>query len=167
MDLKLIKNLLNMIAESDVSEVSIEEGDFKIKVKKQSETPAFNPQPMFPPVGYAPAAPIEVTLPAAKAATAPAAAPAPPTAEAPKANSNTTIIKSPIVGTFYKAPSPDSPSFVEVGKTVSKGDTLCIIEAMKIMNEIESEHSGKIVRIIAENGQPVEFDQPLFEIEAS
>lgn len=165
MDLKLIKNLLNMIAESDVSEVSIEEGDFKIKVKKQSEAPAYNPQPMFPPVGYAPAAPIEVTLPAAKSAQASAVAPA--AAEAPKANSNTTIIKSPIVGTFYKAPSPDSPSFVEVGKTVSKGDTLCIIEAMKIMNEIESEYSGKIVRIIAENGQPVEFDQPLFEIEAS
>ncbi len=82
-------------------------------------------------------------------------------------SSSTTIIKSPIVGTFYKAPSPDSPAFVEVGKTVSKGDALCIIEAMKIMNEIESEYSGKIVRVIAENGQPVEFDQPLFEIEVS
>jgi acetyl-CoA carboxylase biotin carboxyl carrier protein len=168
MDLKLIKNLLNMIAESDVSEVSIEEGDFKIKVKKQSEVPAYTPQPVFPPAGFAPVAPIEVTLPspqAGQAAAAPASAPA--AADAPKQSSNTTIIKSPIVGTFYKAPSPDSPAFAEVGKVVSKGDTLCIIEAMKIMNEIESEYSGKIVRIIAENGQPVEFDQPLFEIEAS
>ncbi len=165
MDLKLIKNLLNMIAESEVSEVSIEEGDFKIKVKKQAEAPAF-PVPV-PPV-FAPAAypaPMEVTLPKAPAA----AQPAPETSAAAPASSssNGTIIKSPIVGTFYKAPSPDSPSFVEPGKVVSKGDTLCIIEAMKIMNEIESEFSGKIIRVIAENGQPVEFDQPLFEIEVS
>jgi len=166
MDLKLIKNLLNMIAESDVSEVSIEEGEFKIKVKKQPEIQAYAPQQMFPAANYAPVAPIEVSLPAnVPGHSAPAAAAV--SAEAPKSNSNTTIIKSPIVGTFYKSPSPDSPAFVEVGKVVAKGETLCIIEAMKIMNEIESEHSGKIVRIIAINGQPVEFDQPLFEIEAS
>jgi acetyl-CoA carboxylase biotin carboxyl carrier protein len=164
MDLKLIKNLLNMIADSDVSEVSIEEGDFKIKVKKQSEAQAYNPQPVFTTAGFAPVAPIEVSLPAQQST---AFNPAGSVTEAPKHNSNTTVIKSPIVGTFYKAPSPDSPAFVEVGKVVSKGDALCIIEAMKIMNEIESEYSGKIVRIIAENGQPVEFDQPLFEIEAS
>jgi len=168
MDLKLIKNLLNMIAESDVSEVSIEEGDFKIKVKKQSETQAYAPQPMFPAANFAPVAPIEVSLPAAMPGhSAPAPAAAPAATEAPKSNSNTTIIKSPIVGTFYKSPSPDSPAFVEAGKVVAKGETLCIIEAMKIMNEIESEYSGKIVRIIAVNGQPVEFDQPLFEIEVS
>lgn len=167
MDLKLIKNLLNMIADSDVSEVSIEEGDFKIKVKKQAEAPAYAPQPVFPPAGFAPPAPIEVTMPAPQPTQSSGSAPAASAAEAPKSGSGTTVIKSPIVGTFYKAPSPDSPSFAEVGKVVSKGDTLCIIEAMKIMNEIESEYSGKIVRIIAENGQPVEFDQPLFEIEAS
>jgi acetyl-CoA carboxylase biotin carboxyl carrier protein len=159
MDLKLIKNLLNMIAESDVSEVSIEEGDFKIKIKKQGEAQNYSLPPVFsaPPVQ---AVPVEVTLPVASNPATANSASAP-------SSSSTTIIKSPIVGTFYKAPSPDSPSFVEVGKTVSKGDALCIIEAMKIMNEIESEYSGKIVRIIAENGQPVEFDQPLFEIEAS
>ncbi len=167
MDLKLIKNLLNMIADSDVSEVSIEEGDFKIKVKKQAETPAYAPQPVFPPSGFAPSAPVEITMPSPQSTPSSSAAPAPAPAEAPKSGGNTTVIKSPIVGTFYKAPSPDSPAFTEVGKVVSKGDTLCIIEAMKIMNEIESEYSGKIVRIIAENGQPVEFDQPLFEIEAS
>jgi acetyl-CoA carboxylase biotin carboxyl carrier protein len=167
MDLKLIKNLLNMIAESDVSEVSIEEGDFKIKVKKQSEVQAYAPQPVFPTAGFAPVAPFEVTLPSTVAGHSAPAAATPVASEAPKSSNNATVIKSPIVGTFYKASSPDSPAFIEVGKVVSKGDTLCIIEAMKIMNEIESEYSGKIVRIIAENGQPVEFDQPLFEIEAS
>jgi acetyl-CoA carboxylase biotin carboxyl carrier protein len=162
MDLKLIKNLLNLIAESDVSEVSIEEGEFKIKVKKQADAPAYAPPaPIYAPAPLTASAPIEVKLPSA----APASSgnePAPASA-----SSGGTIIKSPIVGTFYKAPSPDSPAFAEVGKVVSKGDTLCIIEAMKIMNEIESEYSGTIVRIIAENGQPVEFDQPLFEIALS
>jgi len=160
MDLKLIKNLLNMIAESDVSEVSIEEGEFKIKIKKQAEAQSYTLPPVFsaPPVQ---SAPVEVTLPVASSNASTSSAPA------VSNSSSNTIIKSPIVGTFYKAPSPDSPAFVEVGKTVSKGDALCIIEAMKIMNEIESEFSGKIVRVIAENGQPVEFDQPLFEIELS
>jgi acetyl-CoA carboxylase biotin carboxyl carrier protein len=160
MDLKLIKNLLNMIAESDVSEVSIEEGDFKIKIKKQGEPQSFSMPPVFsaPPLQ---SAPVDVSLPASGTPVTANSTPLEST------SSSTTIIKSPIVGTFYKAPSPDSPAFVEVGKTVSKGDALCIIEAMKIMNEIESEYSGKIVRVIAENGQPVEFDQPLFEIELS
>lgn len=162
MDLKLIKDLLNMIADSDVNEVSIEEGDFKIKVKKQGEAPSYPVPPVFAPTSYSQPTPIELSL--APSQTAQSAAPKADTA----ANSDSiTIIKSPIVGTFYKAPSPESPSFAEVGKIVSKGDTLCIIEAMKIMNEIESEYSGRIVRIIAENGQPVEFDQPLFEIELS
>lgn len=149
-----------MIAESDVSEVSIEEGEFKIKIKKQAEAQSYTLPPVFsaPPVQ---SAPVEVTLPVASSAASTSSAPA------VSNSSSNTIIKSPIVGTFYKAPSPDSPAFVEVGKTVSKGDALCIIEAMKIMNEIESEFSGKIVRVIAENGQPVEFDQPLFEIELS
>lgn len=164
MDLKLIKNLLNMIADSDVSEVSIEEGDFKIKIKKQSDTQAYAPQPVFPTAAFAPAAPFEVSLPIERSTANSSGATIP---VAPNAGSNITVIKSPIVGTFYKAPSPDSPPFVEVGKVVRKCEVLCIIEAMKIMNEIESEYSGKIVRIIAENGQPVEFDQPLFEIEAS
>ena len=149
-----------MIAESDVSEVSIEEGEFKIKIKKQAEAQSYTLPPVFsaPPVQ---SAPVEVTLPVASSNASTSSAPA------VSNSSSNTIIKSPIVGTFYKAPSPDSPAFVEVGKTVSKGDALCIIEAMKIMNEIESEFSGKIVRVIAENGQPVEFDQPLFEIELS
>lgn len=162
MDLKLIKNLLNLIAESEVSEVSIEEGEFKIKVKKQPDAPVYSAVPqVFAPAPLLPSSPIEVNLPA------PATMAGMSTPTADTGTTDGTIIKSPIVGTFYKAPSPDSPSFTDVGKVVNKGDTLCIIEAMKIMNEIESEYSGTIVRVIAENGKPVEFDQPLFEIALS
>lgn len=166
MDLKLIKNLLNLIAESDVSEVAIEEGDFKIKIKKQAEMPSFPaPAAYFPPVAPV-QSPVEISLPASSGVQQ--ADPAPVAqAAAPAVSSNTKIIKSPIVGTFYRSPNPESAPFAETGKKVSKGDTLCIIEAMKIMNDIESEYSGTIVRVIAENGQPVEFDQPLFEIEVS
>jgi acetyl-CoA carboxylase biotin carboxyl carrier protein len=156
MDLKHIKSLLQLISEADVNEVYIEEGDFKIKIKKRSEAtyvsaPAAAPAPVA-----------SVVVPSATpAASAPAAAPAP----AAPAASATTAIKSPIVGTFYAAASPDAKAFVSVGDVISKGQPLCIIEAMKIMNEIESDMSGKVVAIHVKNGQPVEFDQPLFEIE--
>lgn len=160
MDLKQIKNLLSLIAESGVNEVYIEEGDFKIKVKKHSDT--------IQHVGHAAApAPIAtVEIPAARPAAAPAPAPtSTPQAPAAESKSKGTIIKSPIVGTFYTAPSPDAKPFVSVGDTVSAGDALCIIEAMKIMNEIESDVSGTITKILVKNGQPVEFDQPLFEVD--
>lgn len=137
MDLKHIKSLLQLISEADVNEVYIEEGDFKIKIKKRSDAPFV-------------AAPVPVTtvhVPAAVVAT------------------NTVTVKSPIVGTFYAAASPDAKPFVAVGDVVTKGQALCIIEAMKIMNEIESDVSGKVVAIRAKNAQPVEYDQPLFEIE--
>jgi acetyl-CoA carboxylase biotin carboxyl carrier protein len=155
MDLKHIKSLLQLISEADVNEVYIEEGDFKIKIKKRSEAtyvsaPAAAPAPVA-----------SVVVPSAAPAT-PASAPAP--AAAPAASA-TTAIKSPIVGTFYAAASPDAKAFVSVGDVISKGQPLCIIEAMKIMNEIESDMSGKVVAIHVKNGQPVEFDQPLFEIE--
>lgn len=157
MDLKLIKNILEMIAESDVNEVSLEEGDFKIKVKKQGEVQQ---------VAY--------TQPAAAAPQAPAQ----PASSAQPQQQNASegeqsggddqpegdVLKSPIVGTFYEAPSPDSDAFVKVGDTVSKGDTLCIVEAMKIMNEIEAEFGGTIQKILVSDGTPVEFDQPLFII---
>ncbi|MCH8556378.1 MAG: acetyl-CoA carboxylase biotin carboxyl carrier protein [Balneolia bacterium] len=154
MDLKLIQSLLDMISESDLNEVAIEEGNLKIKVKKQSEAAAPREQ-----VYYAQA-------PAAPQASAPAAPAAQPAAEKPAAApSNTEEIKSPIVGTFYAAPNPESPDFVKVGDTIKKGDVLCIVEAMKIMNEIESEVSGKVVKVLVSDAQPVEFDQPLFLIE--
>ncbi len=153
MDLKHIKSLLQLISDADVNEVYIEEGDFKIKIKKRSET-AYVSAPAAP----APVA--SVVVPAA----APAAPAAAPVAAAPVAV-KTTPIKSPIVGTFYASGSPDAKPFVSVGDVISKGQPLCIIEAMKIMNEIESDVSGKVVAIHVKNGQPVEFDQPLFEIE--
>lgn len=159
MDLKLIKNLISMISDSDVNEVSIEEGDFKIKVKKQSDNQGVREQVYYAPSpSAAPAqAPQPVAEPAAPVESAKAAAPA--------ADTSGLTIKSPIVGTFYSKPSPESDPFVSVGQTVKKGDVLCIVEAMKIMNEIESEHDGKITKILVQDAQPVEFDQPLYIIE--
>lgn len=167
MDLKLIKNLLTMISDSDVNEVSIEEGEFKIKIKKQPDVVQMRGSapvnymqlPDNPSVGQNPVA-------AAPSAPAPSAAPADETKTAKnEQSSKTVIIKSPIVGTWYEASAPDQDPFVQIGSKITKGKTLCIIEAMKIMNEIESEYDGKIVNILVNNAQPVEFDQPLFEIE--
>lgn len=154
MDLKQIKKILDLIAESEVNEVSIEEGDFKIKVKKTGtvEQVAYT-QPIAAPV----AAP---QAPAAPAATSSEAnEPAKPAA----ASGDT--LKSPIVGTFYGASSPDADPFVKVGDKISKGQTLCIIEAMKIMNEIEAEFGGTVKEILVTDATPVEFDQPLFIIQ--
>ena len=162
MDLKLVKNLLDLISESEVNEVSIEEGDFKLKVKKQSDAPSQLHYQM-------PAQQQQQPAQAAPPTPQPAAAPAGGnTGDAPsESQPDGEVIKSPIVGTFYEAASPDSDPFVKVGDTIKKGDTLCIVEAMKIMNEIEAEVSGTIQKIIVENGQPVEFDQPLFIIKKS
>ncbi|MGB0346866.1 MAG: acetyl-CoA carboxylase biotin carboxyl carrier protein [Balneolaceae bacterium] len=154
MDLKLIKNILTMISDSDVNEVSIEEGDFKIKVKK---TGAVEQVTFTQPV---PAAPMPIAAPAAAPATPAAPAEATP---APSAKGET--MNSPIVGTFYQAPSPESDVFCKVGDVVKKGQTLCIIEAMKIMNEIEAEFGGTVKEILVSDGTPVEFGQPLFIIE--
>lgn len=158
MDLKLVKNILTLISESDVDEVSIEEGGFKIKIKKQSESSQ---------------QPIQYQIPVQQQA-APAVKPA-SSAQSPSSSETKTdvgsdeksegeVVKSPIVGTFYEAASPDADPFVKVGDHVEKGETLCIVEAMKIMNEIEAEFSGTIQKIVAQNGTPVEFDQPLFII---
>ena len=152
MDLKLIKNILTLISDSDVDEVAIEEGGFKIKVKKTGTVEQVTySQPMAPP----------------QQAAAPAQAPASgSTSESSDSGSSAKgeTVKSPIVGTFYEAASPDSDAFVTVGSKVSKGDTLCIVEAMKIMNEIEAEFGGTVEDILIEDGQAVEFDQPLFVI---
>lgn len=165
MDLKVIKNLLDLIAESEVNEVSIEEGDFKIKVKKKPDVEQSAPQM---PVQYQmPAQPQSVPQPQQQAAQ--------PQAQKPGQKQESSggdqgsepsgdVVKSPIVGTFYRAPSPDDDNFVNVGDTVEKGQTLCIVEAMKIMNEIESEYSGEIKKILVEDAEPVEYDQPLFII---
>lgn len=162
MEYKQIQELIKAINKSNISELKIEEGDFKITIKQQSqmsETQFVAVQAPMPMPQMQAAAPQQ-------AIAAPAAAPAAPAHEAaPASNGNTTIIKSPMIGTFYRSPSPDKPSFVNVGDDIKPGDVICIIEAMKLFNEIESEFSGRIVRVLADDASPVEYDQPLFEIE--
>jgi len=160
MDLKEIKKLLDLIAESEVNEVSIEEGDFKIKVKKKAEVD----QPQQMPVQYQlPAQPQQAAQQPVPQSQQPAQAEESSGSEA-KEEPSGDVVKSPIVGTFYRSPSPDDDAFVEVGDHVEKGQTLCIVEAMKIMNEIESEYSGEVKKILVDDAEPVEFDQPLFII---
>ncbi|MFD2532285.1 acetyl-CoA carboxylase biotin carboxyl carrier protein [Gracilimonas halophila] len=154
MDLKLIKNILELISESDVNEVSLEEGDFKIKVKKQGEVQQVSYiQPAAPQPAAAPAAPAQPQQQASGES-----------AESGDDQPAGETVTSPIVGTFYESPSPDSDPFIKVGDKVSKGDTLCIVEAMKIMNEIEAEFGGTVQKILVDDAQPVEFEQPLFII---
>ena len=151
MDLKLVKKIIDLIAASDVNEVAIEEGDFKIKVKKLSETSHISyTQPMVA------QAPDTVAFTASNNTESSAL-------ETPTSNPSNSI-DAPIVGTFYQAASPDSDPFVKIGDKVQTGQTLCIIEAMKIMNEIESDCSGTITEILVSNGTPVEYGQPLFSI---
>ena len=161
MDLKEIQNLIRFVAKSGASEVKLETGDVKITIRTGSgkaETTIIQ-QPAQVPV----AAPVQIETPA-PAAPAQEAAP-----EAPKAEDTSKYIeiKSPIIGTLYRKPSPDKPAFVKVGDTISAGDTVCIIEAMKLFNEVESEVSGKIVKVLIEDSSPVEFDQPLFLVDPS
>jgi len=150
MDLRKLKKLIDLVQESGIGEIEITEGEEKVRISRQSAgQPVIMTTGMQPMMGGA--------MPAAAPA-APAAAPV-----APEPTGHT--LKSPMVGTFYRAPSPGAPSFVEVGQTVTKGQTLCIIEAMKLLNEIESDVAGKVKAILVENGQPVEYGQPLFVIE--
>jgi acetyl-CoA carboxylase biotin carboxyl carrier protein len=161
MDLKLVKSLIQMIAESEVNEVAIQEGEFKIRIKKTPDAVVSSgPAPVYNVPAVAPAAP--APAPVAVTPAAPAA-PAQPAAAA--VNPKHHVVKSPMVGTFYRAASPEAKKFVEVGDSIQKGAPVCIIEAMKIMNEIESDASGKVVQILVNNASPVEFDQPLFVIE--
>lgn len=159
MELKEIQNLIKFVAKSGASEVKLEMDDIKITIKTGSEEPnvTYLQQPM------AQAAPAAAPTPAAAA---PAAEPAAP--EVPAGSNDKYItVKSPIIGTFYRKPSPDKATFVEVGDSVKVGDTLCIIEAMKLFNEIESEVSGTIVKVLIDDMSPVEFDQPLFLVDPS
>ncbi len=155
MDIKEIQELIKFVAKSGVSEVSIDRKDFKITIKAAGNAPMI----------------VNATVPAAApvaqlAAPAPAPAAASPAPAAPVAESSNLItIKSPMIGTFYRSSSPDKPSFVNVGDEIGTGKVVCIIEAMKLFNEIESEVSGKIVKILVDNASPVEYDQPLFLVE--
>ncbi|PJI46376.1 MAG: acetyl-CoA carboxylase, biotin carboxyl carrier protein [Pseudomonas sp.] len=152
MDIRKVKKLIELLEESGIDELEIKEGEESVRISRHSKTPA---QPIYA------AAPAYAPAPAA----APVAAAAAPAAEAaPAAQNLAGAVRSPMVGTFYRAASPTSANFVEVGQSVKKGDILCIVEAMKMMNHIEAETSGVIGQILVENGQPVEFDQPLFTI---
>jgi len=162
MDIKDIQNLIKFVAKSGASEVNLEMEDVKITIKTGAENDRVETVYQAPPtVVHAP--PVAVQPPAAPVT----AAPAEPAAESPAQTDSDKYItvKSPIIGTFYRKPSPDKPVFVEVGDTVSPGSVMCVIEAMKLFNEIESEVSGKIVKVLVDDSSPVEFDQPLFLID--
>ena len=160
MDLKEIQNLIKFVSNSGVAEVKLETGDIKITIRTTLEGNA-------PDITYVQQAPMQQAI-AAPAVPAPAAAtPATPAAPAADDNSKYITIKSPMIGTFYRKPSPDKPVFVEVGSSIGKGDVLCVVEAMKLFNEIEAEISGKIVKILVDDMSPVEFDQPLFLVDPS
>ena len=145
MDLRKLKTLIDLVADSGIAELEITEGEGKVRIVKFSQTP--------------PVAPV-AEQPAAVVAAAPAAAPAPAAPAAPSGH----VVKAPMVGTFYRAPNPGASPFVEVGQSVKEGDALCIIEAMKLLNEIEADKAGVIKEILVENGEPVEYGQPLFVI---
>ena len=151
MDLRKLKKLIDLVEESGIAEIEVTEGEEKVRITRTTAAAA----PIY--AAPAPAAAAPVAAPAAPAAAAPAAAPA--------ARDLSNAQKSPMVGTFYRAASPTSAPFVEVGQTVKEGQTLCIIEAMKLMNEIEAEKSGVVKEILVENGTPVEYGEPLFIIE--
>jgi acetyl-CoA carboxylase biotin carboxyl carrier protein len=149
MDLRKLKTLIDLVAESGIAELEITEGEGKVKIVKFS--------PAAPPAAYA--APVAAPV-AQAAAPAPAAAEAPAAPAAPQGH----VVKSPMVGTFYRSPNPGASPFVEVGQSVKEGEPLCIIEAMKLLNEIETDKTGVVKEILVENGEPVEFGQPLFVI---
>ena len=153
MDLRKLKKLIDLVEESGIAEIEVTEGEEKVRITRSLTAP----QPVYAAAPAVAAAPAPAAAAAAPAAAA--GAPAAPERDLSKAQT------SPMVGTFYRAPGPNAPVFVEVGQSVNAGDTLCIIEAMKLMNEIEAERSGVVKEILVENGTPVEFGEPLFIIE--
>ncbi len=153
MDLRKHKNLIDLVAESDIAELEVTEGESKVRIVKSSAIPQ-NQMVMMQPQGMQ-----NFGAPSPAPAPAPAAAPVAVVAE-PTGH----IVKSPMVGTFYRSSAPGTPAYVEVGASIKEGDTLCIIEAMKLLNEIDSDVAGIVTKILVENGQPVEFGQPLFVI---
>jgi acetyl-CoA carboxylase biotin carboxyl carrier protein len=156
MDLRKLKTLIDLVSESSISELEITEAEGKVRIVK-----AGHPLASAMPVVTGAAAPVALAPTAVAAPMTAAAAPAPAAAEVPESK----VIKSPMVGTFYRSASPGAKAFVDVGSTVKAGEPVCIIEAMKIMNEIEADLGGTIARILCENGQAVEFGQPLFVLE--
>ncbi len=154
MDLRKLKTLIDLVSESNVSELEITEADGKVRIVKAGATPVVMAAPMM-----------QQAMPMAQAAPVAAAAGAPAAAEAAPAEETGHVVKSPMVGTFYRSSSPGAKAFAEVGDQVKAGQPVCIIEAMKIMNEIEADKDGTVTKILVDNGQPVEYGQPLFIIE--
>lgn len=160
MNLTEIQDLIKFVAKQKVTEVEIEKKDFKITIKSEKEEVHI--------AHVAPQAPLQMAAPAAAAAIAAApSAPSAPASPAEEENANYITIKSPMIGTFYRSANPESDSFVNVGDTIKEGDVLCIVEAMKLFNEIEAEVSGKIVKVLTDDASPIEFDQPLFLVDPS
>jgi len=165
MNSKELKELIDFLVEKDIAEFELERGDLKVRMKRGAQTVAA-PQVVYAPpqvAQAAAAAPASVSVPV-HAASAPVAAAAPAAEPAEVADASLHLVRSPIVGTFYESPSPGAPAFVKVGDHVNAGQVLCIVEAMKLMNEIEADASGEIVKILVSNAQPVEYGQPLFAI---
>ena len=160
MDLRKLKTLIDLVADSDIAELEVTEGESKVRIAKtssiQGQTVVMQPQQIMPQQYVQPS----VAMPQVNVATQAIAAEAAAAPAEPEGN----VVKSPMVGTFYSAPAPGNPPYVEVGSSVKQGDTLCIIEAMKLLNEIEADTSGVVKQILVENGEPVEFGQPLFVI---
>ena len=159
MDFKQIQELIKMVNDSNIGEVSIEQKDFSITIKQKDQNIQIVAAPMSAPIFQ----PQQQAVQQTQAGSAPSST---PKAES-SVPSNTITIKSPMIGTFYRRPSPDKPNFVEVGDEVAPGKVVCIIEAMKLFNEIESEVKGKVVKLLVEDASPVEYDQPLFLVEPS
>lgn len=157
MDLRKLKTLIDLVAESDISELEVTEGESKVRIVKNAAPAPQGQVVMMPSPAAAPAVAAPAAAAAVPAAAAPAAAPA---AAEPSGH----VVKSPMVGTFYRSSAPGAAPFIDIGSTVKEGDTLCIIEAMKLLNEIDADASGTIKQILVENGQPVEYGQPLFII---
>ena len=150
MDIRKVKKLIELLEESGVAEIEIKEGEESVRISRQSHAPMMAPMQMAAPAAAAPAPTASSEAPPAVAAT-------------PEISGH--VVRSPMVGTFYRSPSPGAKSFVEEGQSVKAGDTLCIIEAMKLLNQIEADKSGIVKSVLVENGQPVEYNQPLFVIE--
>jgi acetyl-CoA carboxylase biotin carboxyl carrier protein len=159
MDIRKVKKLIELLEESNIDEIEIKEGEESVRISRNGAQAAANAAASYAAPQYA------APPPPPAAAPVPAPAPAAPIAEAPAAPVNSGhVVRSPMVGTFYRSPSPTSETFVEVGSSVKVGDVICIVEAMKMMNQIEADKAGTIEAILVDNGEPVEFDQPLFSI---
>jgi acetyl-CoA carboxylase biotin carboxyl carrier protein len=161
MNQKELKELIEFLIEKDISEFELERGDVKVRIKRGADA---QPVPVITPVAAVPAIASVSPSSSPPAAVTQTSAPAAPEAPTAEAEEELHLVKSPIVGTFYEAPAPGAPPFIKPGDHVQAGQVLCIIEAMKLMNEIESDMTGEIVKVLAANGKPVEYGQPLFSI---